>query len=401
VTTRRSVPTWPYNTVFEPKGGKNTVKIPKPHDGEPIRLVMTKTGEPRYRVVLDAEPYPNGRRKQERDTFANLTAARQHVAAHKSDRARGTLITRNRQTFRAYAEGWLIARSRRVREVTWRAYRGSLDRALNAFGDKQLSAVSRADIESVISGLVEAGRAKRTADHMLFVLRSVFEQALDDGLIARNPARRVQAAGKPAQERQALTAAEMGRLRIQLADDPLFACWLLSLFGLRRSEVLGLRWSDVDLTAGTIRVERGRVAVDGKRTVETPPKTRRGRRTVFMSAELAEAMRALREQQAAQFGFDHVRTGYLAVDAAGRPVRPERWSDLWREHCVAAGVPSVTLHAARHSSVTAMRNAGVPDHVVAAHHGHDEYVMRSVYSHGQDDQLAAAAEALSTAYGSA
>jgi hypothetical protein len=48
-----------------------------------------------------------------------------------------------------------------------------------------------------------------------------------------------------------------------------------------------------------------------------------------------------------------------------------------------------------------MRNAGVPDHVVAAHHGHDEYVMRSVYSHGQDDQLAAAAEALSTAYGSA
>ena len=54
---------------------------------------------------------------------------------------------------------------------------------------------------------------------------------------------------------------------------------------------------------------------------------------------------------------------------------------MWRQHCEAAGVRPVTLHGARHTSVTAMRKAGVPDDVVAAWHGHDKVVMRRTYSH--------------------
>jgi integrase len=84
----------------------------------------------------------------------------------------------------------------------------------------------------------------------------------------------------------------------------------------------------------------------------------------------------------------------MFVDETGGPLRPERWTILWREHCKAAGVRAVTLHAAGHSSVTAMRDAGVADHVVAAWHGHDEYIMRKVYSHAQAEGLAAAGTAL-------
>jgi integrase len=69
-------------------------------------------------------------------------------------------------------------------------------------------------------------------------------------------------------------------------------------------------------------------------------------------------------------------------------------ADLLRGPCKAAGVRPVTLHAARHSSVTAMRDAGVPDHVLAAWHGHDAYIMRKVYSHAQAEGLAAAGLAM-------
>jgi hypothetical protein len=69
----------------------------------------------------------------------------------------------------------------------------------------------------------------------------------------------------------------------------------------------------------------------------------------------------------------------------GVPYRPERRSDMCRQHCAAAVVPAVTLHAARHRSVTAMRDAGVPDHVGAAFHGHDKVVMRRTYSRAQPD----------------
>ena len=375
------------------------MKIPEPRKNESITLVKTAAGEPRYRVVLDAAPVGAGRRKQVRKTFPTLTEARSYVNAHKSDRRRGTLLTPRRETFAAYTTGWLEGRSRRVREVTLRSYQGCLNRAVLAFGDKQLSTVTRADIEALVTGLERAGRSKRTASLTLFVLRSVFAQALDDGLIARNPAVRVKAAGREAVQRSALSAAQLGEIarHLERVADPLLGCWLLTLAGLRRSEVLGLRWSDVDLSAGTATISRGRVLIDGKQTIEGAPKTRRGARVVFLSAPMVDALRRMREQQGSQFGFEQVRSGYLAVDAIGAPMRPERWSDLWREHCTAAGVPAVTLHAARHSSVTAMRNAGVPDHIVAAHHGHDEYVMRAVYSHPDDVGLANAARALSDA----
>jgi len=137
----------------------------------------------------------------------------------------------------------------------------------------------------------------------------------------------------------------------------------------------------------------------GRRNDETPTKTKRGRRTLPLPADVLSALRKLRESQAAEFGFEQVRTGYLAVDELGEPYRPERWSDLWTKLCTAAGVQAVTLHGARHSSVTAMRKAGVPDDVVAAWHGHDEVVMRRTYSHPDHDGLAAAGRALATLFG--
>jgi integrase len=78
----------------------------------------------------------------------------------------------------------------------------------------------------------------------------------------------------------------------------------------------------------------------------------------------------------------HVRDGYVAVDEAGEPVKPYHWSKRWAQLCREAGIRPVTLHAARHPSVTAMRTTGaIPDHVIAEWHGHDEVVMRRTYSH--------------------
>lgn len=81
----------------------------------------------------------------------------------------------------------------------------------------------------------------------------------------------------------------------------------------------------------------------------------------------------------------------------GAPRAPERYSDEWREHCRAAGVPDVTLHASRHSSVSAMRAAGVNDQLTAAWHGHSERVMAEIYSHTTTAELVGAGAALEAA----
>ncbi len=79
----------------------------------------------------------------------------------------------------------------------------------------------------------------------------------------------------------------------------------------------------------------------------------------------------------AALGFEHIGSGFLAVDENGTPQRRERWSDMGRTHCQTGGGPVVTSHSACHSSVTALGAAGVSDDVVAAWHGHDETIMRA------------------------
>ena len=89
----------------------------------------------------------------------------------------------------------------------------------------------------------------------------------------------------------------MEAFRESVRDERLFACWLLSCYGLRRSEVLGLRWSQFDGDA--LRVRRGRVAV-GRETEDGLPKSRRSRRDLPPPPELAEALRALKTCQKAE-----------------------------------------------------------------------------------------------------
>ena len=90
----------------------------------------------------------------------------------------------------------------------------------------------------------------------------------------------------------------------------------------------------------------------------------------------------------ADLGYRNVRNDHARLSGS------RRRHPAGRQLCVAAGVPVATLHTARHSAVTAMRNAGVADHMVAAFAGHEEVVMRRTYSHADSEGLAAAGRAL-------
>jgi integrase len=319
------------------------------------------------------------------------------VSTTRADVQAGRYLARDKRSFADYADTWADQRARRVRRVSAEGYRACLVLPKQLFGRKGLADITRQDVQGVMVALTDRGRSRRTAQLHLFVLRSVFADAIADGLVVRDPCVRVEAHGREPQVRGAMLPEDMVRLRDYMTGDRLAGCWWLTLAGLLCSEVMALRWSDVDFAEQTITIVRGRVAVDGKVSEEGDPKTRRGRRTVHVTDDLRAILRRMRDEQGAQFGFEHARNGRLAVNEAGEDLRPERYSDLWREACLAAGVPVCTLHAARHSSVTLMRKLGVPDQIVAAHHGHDESTMRATYSHAHREDLVSAAELLEAA----
>jgi integrase len=237
----------------------------------------------------------------------------------------------------------------------------------------------------------------RTVVTMLVVLSSALDDAMREGLVVRNVARLVKRPSVEHHEMRSWTPEGAGRFREHVRDDRLNACWLLTLAGLRRSEILGLRWSDIDFDAGTVSVAQGRVVVEGKGTVTGDPKSKRSRRALPMPADVLTALKAFRLRQAEErlaLGSRYPETGLVAVNPDGSPIRPETYSSDFVRHTKDAGVPIIRLHDVRHTAATMLLDGGTTPSATAKWLGHDPAVTLRVYGHVYDDALAAAGDAL-------
>lgn len=370
-----------------------------PRTSEPIREVtVTRDGKPvtRYEVKASIPKSAGKPRRQikrrfdrRKDAVEWLAQVRAGVAAELAP------PPATAETFETFAAAWLEVKKRTVRQITGYTYGGAVRIWSEHFDGKTLQEITKADVESLVTRYQDEGKGVARVSYLLMVLRQILTEAEDEELVTRNVAARVKARGRPGNARQAMPATEVRKLRKRIAEEPLEALWLLTLAGLRRSEVLGLRWGDLDFETGKLAITRARVGIGGSSQVNvTATKTRKGTRTVTLPPPLLDALRRFRAAQAEDLGITQVRDGYLAVDEIGEPIRPEWYSDEWRRLCERAGVPVVTLHAARHTSVTLMRDLGVPDHLVAEWHGHDEVIMRRTYSHASESGLKDAGERL-------
>lgn len=237
----------------------------------------------------------------------------------------------------------------------------------------------------------------RTVVTMLVVLSSALDDAMREGLTARNAARLVKRPTVPHHEMASWTPEQAIKFREHVRGDRLVACWLLTLAGLRRSEILGLRWSDVDLEAGTVSVTQGRVVVEGRGTLTGDPKSKRSRRALPMPSDVLTALRAFKVRQAEEhlaMGEQYRETGLVAVNDDGSPIRPETYSNDFSRHAKDAGVPVIRLHDVRHTAATMLLDGGTTPSATAKWLGHDPAITLRVYGHVYDDALAAAGDAL-------
>ena len=196
----------------------------------------------------------------------------------------------------------------------------------------------------------------------------MFDLAERDGKVAANPCRC--GAARQGRKRQTWTRRGGAAFLAAAAGDRLAAAWLLSLLGLRRAEVLGLRWSGVSFTDGTLTVSSTRVLVDAK-VIEKGPKSERGHRTLPLFPAVTAALEALYKTQMAEraaagsaYAGD-VDGGYVCADELGAPLHPERYSDEFGRLCALAGLPKFRLHDCRHSTTAcwkswACRTASAP-----------------------------------------
>ncbi|MCR1784103.1 site-specific integrase [Nocardioides carbamazepini] len=393
-------------------------RITRPREDEPIRLVFDKQGRPRFRVTLDVAP-KGAPRKQITATRDSLAAARTFVTETRARLAEGDYTQPSKVTLETLATDWLASK-RDVREVTRSGYADALAPVLDRLGRRAAQSITRRDVEGIMEALAtEGGRRGRPLSHRSLVyalgsLRQCLQYGVSTDVLRRNVAADV----KPRRKRKGDSAPvqiwEPGQLLAfrshvtSTCDDWAHAAFMLATCGLRRSEVLGLRWSSVDLDAGTVLVESSRVKIGrGGATSLDDTKSDASTRTVaaeVMAPGTVAALRSLRARQAAdrlKVGAAYEDTGLVIVNALGQGIHPETYALRWRSLRTTSGLPVIRLHALRHSLATLMHRAGVAPADAAAVLGHTVATHLAFYVKPSESGAASAAAAVGEVFAAA
>lgn len=280
------------------------------------------------------------------------------------------------------------------------AYRFQAERYLiPELGQKRLTALSARDLRLYFESLRERQIGARTIEYVHATLRAALEDAVREELLDRNVAKLVRVARPPKVEREPLTVDEVKVLLRHHRDHRLFA--LISTFallGLRRSEALGLTWSDVDLDSGWLQIRRGLQRVNGQ-LVSMPTKTARSRRTIPLPRLLVDALRQHRdaqEKERVELAESWPDLGYVFTTPIGTPIDPRNCTRIIQTACRQAGVRVVRLHDFRHGCVSVLLGLGVPPRTAMDIAGHSTIEMTmNVYGHVTLDEKREALDRLS------
>jgi integrase len=263
-----------------------------------------------------------------------------------------------------------------------------------------------ADLAAFYATLAREGLAPRTIKLIHATVHRALGQAKAWGVIRDNPAEIAKPPKAPDQETQMLQPDQAAALLERLRGQPLYLIASLALgTGMRRNEMLGLRWGDVDLDAGRLTIEQAleQTAAYGIRA--KGPKTKHGRRTISLPAHLVTELRThWREQQERRLGMGlgkAPKTGPIFATADGKHLSPNAITKAWPVATAAIGMPAMTLHSLRHTHASILIASGVDILTISRRLGHSSpTITLSVYGHlihGTDDR---AAQVMDAAFGS-
>jgi integrase len=229
------------------------------------------------------------------------------------------------------------------------------------------------------------------------VLRNALQHAVREELVQRNVAKLVQVQTPRYRVGRGLSVAEGKKLLDDVRDDRLSAAYVLALYlGLRRGELLGLHWSDVDLDGGSLEIRTALQRVNGELTL-TPPKTRRSERPVPLPSVCVDALRRHCERQAEEreaAGEQWQETGLVFTTRRGTPIEPRNLNRHFYPIRERLGL-DVRFHDLRHTCVTLLLGLGIPPHIVRDIVGHSALdVTMNIYAHADMTEKRAALDKL-------
>ncbi|WP_338765896.1 site-specific integrase [Nocardia vulneris] len=345
----------------------------------------------RYELKLFVDT-PDGGRKRVSVYGATWEEADAERTRLKELQRKGIPVDVTTMTVRQYMTYWLAEVAEpKIRRTTFATYEGDVRlHIIPGLGKRKLKNLESRHVREFINGLrqkcqccgqkKDEKRAKprccakspaeccgsalsiHSVRHVLRVLRSALQDAVEEELISRNVARAVKVRGAGEYKVRAFTRQEAMQLLRTAEEHRLHALWAVALsMGLRRGEALGLLWKDIDLEVGRLVVRYGLHRVDGELKLEEV-KTEGSRATLPIPRPLLAALQEHRKRQLDErftAGNRWRETGLVFTTKLGQPIEPRNVNRMFHRLCEKAGVPQVRVQDLRHSCATLLFTMGV------------------------------------------
>jgi integrase len=361
-----------------------------------------------WSFVVDTAPLGAPRRQVRRRGFRTRREAQQALDRLKASIDRGEFVERSRETLREYMESWLPAIRGTIEPSTFESYeRNVKNHLVPALGDIRLQELTPDDLSATYAELAESGRvdgrgglSPRTIQYCHTILHRALADAVRRGSVVRNVADYALVPAPKRKRRSAemktWTAGEVATFLEATREDRLYLVWYVALMtGMRRGEILGLKWRDTDLEAGRLRLVRQ------LRVVRHVPdfsdlKTDKSRRQVGLDPETVTLLRRHRKAQIEErlmVGDGYQDGDLVFAQPDGGHHHPEAVSKTFDRRVARWRLPHITFHDMRHTWATLALQAGVHPKVVSERLGHSSVAFTlDVYSHaiqGLDEDAAA------------
>lgn len=293
----------------------------------------------------------------------------------------GTRFVEKRKTFGEWAEDWLEAKRGTVKPYTYQnTYRVKLEKyILPRFGQADISVIRPIDVQNFLNDYSDL--SEDMLDTFRMILRSIFDSAIDNDLCYKNPAKNAKIRSNYQQEKRRVYSREQADKLFRYAlETGQLDIMLLLKTGVRRSELLALKWEDIDFENDCVFV-RAAVTPSVHETVESKTKSESGTRCIPVSKDFIDILRAVQEE------------GYIIPGATSNTFQsPTTYAKRYREAMQEASdnldIPTLTPHELRHTYGTLLREAGADIYTIQKVMGHaDISITSKIYVHNDIDVL--------------
>ena len=382
-----------------------------------MRGYVTKKGKKYYVVIYDGIDPATGKEKRRWVAAGNRRDDADKLVTELTKRShRGETVVSEKLTLGQYlTTRWLPVQESRLRASTYDSYRRNIDlHVIPALGERLLDRLTAEDIDLFYASLLKEGRKKKspgekvdakglapkTVHNIHVMLNKALSDAARKGTVVRNVVALADPPSLQARKRNEIKAWDIDQLVTFLGAiaphrlSPAF--FLAAHTGMRRGEVLGLRWRDLDLDANRVAVRQALVSVAYEVSI-SDVKTGTSRRTIDIDADVVGVLRDwFKTRTEEREGTEPAADDLVFTKDDGSWLHPDAFSQLFDRTVARIKVPVISLHDLRHTHATLLLKAGVHVKVVSERLGHANVAFTmNVYQHVLPGMQAAAADTFS------